>query len=326
MATYPGITSEAFQHPLDREAEAALRSFPGFDLLAGKFLEFLYERPQIIALKGSSIQAGPRQYSTIYGIFRECVRDLDLKTEPLLFIAQNAQVNAYSLGKEMPYVVLNSGLLDLLDEQELRAVIAHELGHIKCGHTVLTQMALWATTIISTIGQWTFGVGNIISSGLVLAFYEWRRKAELSCDRAALLAVDDVNIVLRTMMKISGGSSKYLNECSLSEFEQQSKSYHEMDNDSLDRIYKFLMYTGVGGGMMSHPFPVERVKYLKEWADSPEYARIRQGDYPRTSVDVDARDDDDDQGGRGESESDRLQRQIDELQQEINRWRDNDPR
>jgi Zn-dependent protease with chaperone function len=317
MATYPGITSEAFRHPLDQEAEGALRSVPGFDLVAGKFVEFIYERPQLISLKGSSIQAGPRQYSTIYGMFRECVRDLDISPEPTLFIAQNPQVNAYSLGKELPYIVLNTGLLDLLDEQELRTVIAHELGHIKCGHTLLIQMAMWAMSIISTIGQWTFGVGNIISNGLVLAFYEWRRRAELSCDRAALLVMDDPNIVFRTMMKLSGGSSKYLNECSLSEFIQQSKDFHDLDNDNLNQVYKALMYTGVGGSMMSHPFAVDRVKYLQDWADSPEYAAIRQGNYGRTSVEVQ-----NEATPERESEVDRLQRQIAELQKEIGRWRD----
>jgi Zn-dependent protease with chaperone function len=316
MATYPGITSEAFQHPLDREAETALRSFPGFDLVAGKFVEFIYERPQLISLKASSVQAGPRQYSTIYGIFRECVRDLDISPEPSLFISQNAQVNAYSMGKELPYIVLNTGLLDLLDEAEIRTVIAHELGHLKCGHTLLIQMAMWAMSIISVIGQLTFGVGNIISNGLILAFYEWRRKAELSSDRAALLVMDDVQVVFRTMMKLSGGCNKYLHECSLEEFIQQSKDYH-VDKDSLDRVYKFLMYTGVGGNMMSHPFAVDRVKYLQEWADSPEYDRIRRGEYKRVAVEVPA-------ASGEESETDRLQRQIEELQNEINRWRDRD--
>jgi Zn-dependent protease with chaperone function len=317
MATYPGITSETFRHPLDQEAESALRSVPGFDLVAGKFVEFIYERPQLISLKGSSIQAGPRQYSTIYGIFRECVRDLDISPEPTLFITQNPQVNAYSLGKEYPYIVLNTGLLDLLDEQELRTVIAHELGHIKCGHTLLIQMAMWAMSIISTIGQWTFGVGNIISNGLVVAFYEWRRRAELSCDRAALLVMDDPNIVFRTMMKISGGSSKYINECSLSEFVQQSKDFHELDKDNLNQVYKALMYTGVGGSMMSHPFAVDRVKYLQDWANSAEYAGIRQGNYGRTSVEVK-----NEATSENENEVDRLQRQIAELQKEIGRWRD----
>jgi Zn-dependent protease with chaperone function len=317
MATYPGITSEDFQHPLDHEAEAALRSVPGFDLLAGKFVEFVYERPQLISLKASSIQAGPRQYSTIYGIFRECVRDLDISPEPSLFIAQNSQVNAYSMGKEFPYVVLNTGLLDLMDEAEIRTVIAHELGHLKCGHTVLIQMAMWAMNIMSVVGQWTFGVGGIISNGLILAFYEWRRRAELSCDRAALLVMDDVNVVFRTMMKLAGGSNKYSHECSLTEFIQQSQEYQNLDNDSLDRVYKFLLYTGANGNMMSHPFAVDRVKYLQEWADSAEYERIRRGEYRRVEVDVPAQSSE-------ESETDRLRRQIEELQKEINRWRDRD--
>jgi Zn-dependent protease with chaperone function len=324
MATYPGITSEAFQHPLDREAENTLRSVPGFDLVARKFVEFLYERPQIISLKGSSIQAGPRQYSTIYGIFRECVRDLDISPEPTLFISQNPQVNAYSLGQEFPYIVLNTGLLDLLDEQELRTVIAHELGHIKCGHTLLIQMAMWAMSIISNLGQWTFGVGNIISSGLVFAFYEWRRKAELSSDRAALLVMDDVNIVFSTMMKISGGSKRYMNECSLQEFIQQSKDFHDLDKDNLNQMYKVLMYTGVGGSMMSHPFAVDRVKYLQEWSESSEYATIRQGNYSRTSVEVNNDAPPSPPSNGNEREVDQLQRQIAELQKEISRWRDND--
>jgi hypothetical protein len=59
MPTYTGISSEAFQHPLDRQAEEALRSVPGFDLIASKFVEFIYERPQFVYLMGNSIQVGP---------------------------------------------------------------------------------------------------------------------------------------------------------------------------------------------------------------------------------------------------------------------------
>lgn len=174
MATYTGISSEAFRHPLDREAEQALRSVPGFDLVASKFVEFVYERPQFIYHLGNSIQVGPRQYSTIYQIFRECIRDLDVYPEPALFISQNPLANAFSLGQERPYIILDSGLLDLLNEIEIRTVIAHELGHLKCGHTVLIQMAIWTMGAASLLGGMTLGIGRLLSTGLLLAFYEWR--------------------------------------------------------------------------------------------------------------------------------------------------------
>jgi len=319
MPSYPGISSEAFRHPLDREAEAALRSLPGFDLLARKFVEFIYERPQFVYNLGNSIEVGPRQYSTVYQIFRECVRDLDISPTPSVFISQNAQVNAYSLGEEQPTIIINSALLDLMDEQELRAVIAHELGHIKCGHTTLIQMAMWAISTLGTIGEMTFGLGNVISSGLVYAFYEWRRKAELSADRAALLGTDDINVVMRTMMKMAGGSSKYAHEVSVNEFIRQSDRYHDLDNDNLNQIYKFLLYNGGQGGFLSHPFPVERVRFIRDWSASEEYRKIQQGDYLHAdqvgSVDVSQPNSPESDVNAQDLEA--IARQIEELKREI---------
>lgn len=315
MPSYPGISSDAFRHPLDQQAEQALRSVPGFDLVARKFVEFLSERPQLVYLMGNSIQVGPRQYSTIYRLFRECVQDLDVHPEPTLFVSQNPQVNSYALGQDHPYIVVNTGLLDLLSEDEIRAVIAHELGHIKCGHTILIQMGIWAINAASMLSELTFGFGNIISSGLIFAFYEWRRKAELSSDRAALLITDDLNTVMQTMLKISGGSKQYGHECSLNEFINQSENYQQLDRDGLNQIYKFLLYNGGNNSMLSHPFPVERISYLREWANSPEYRQIRQGNYRRTtaegSINVPSQP-------PGE-EVEQLQRQVEELQKEINR-------
>ncbi|MEH2106682.1 M48 family metallopeptidase [Nostoc sp.] len=320
MPTYTGISSEAFRHPLDRQAEQALRNLPGFDLIARKFVEFIYERPQLVYLMGNTIQVGPRQYSTIYQMFRECVRDLDIYPEPTLFVSQNPQANSYALGQENPYIVINTGILDLLDEAEIRVVLAHELGHIKCGHTILIQMAMWAMSAASALGELTFGIGNLVTQGLIYAFFEWRRKAELSSDRAALLVMDDLNPVMSTMMKLSGGSNKYANECSLQEFIKQSENYQALDEDGLNQIYKFLIYNGAQGSMLSHPFPVERLHYLRAWAVSEEYQQIRRGNYQRSpasgSVNVSAES--------SENQTENLRRQIEELQREIDRIRRNE--
>jgi Zn-dependent protease with chaperone function len=319
MPTYTGISSEAFRHPLDYQAEQTLRSVPGFDLVARKFVEFVYERPRYVYFMGNHIEVGPRQYSTLYGIFRECLRDLDIHPAPTLFVAQSPTINAFALGQERPCVVLNSGLLDAMDETELRAVMAHELGHVKCGHTTLTQMASWAITVVSGLADFTFGLSGLVGSGLVLAFYEWLRKAELSADRAALLVMDDVNPVLRNMMRLAGGSARYGHELSLDEFIRQSDRYQELDQDGLNQLYKFLLYNNVSQGIfLTHPFNVERVKYLREWSNSEEYRQIRAGNYRRTgtgAVDVETRP----TPSADEVQVDRLRQEVEDLQREIDR-------
>jgi Zn-dependent protease with chaperone function len=205
----------------------------------------------------------------------------------------------------------------LLSEAEIRTVLAHELGHIKCGHTILIQMGIWAMNAASMLSEVTFGLGNLVSSGLIYAFYEWRRKAELSSDRAALLVIDDLNTVMQTMMKVSGGSAKYGHECSLNEFIRQSESYQELDQDSLNQIYKFLLYNGGNGSMLAHPFPVDRLRYLREWAISEDYRQIRQGNYRRATAEgaVDVASE------PSVNEVEALRRQIEELQREINRFK-----
>jgi Zn-dependent protease with chaperone function len=319
MPTYPGISSEAFKHPLDRQAEEALRSLPGFDLVAKSFIEYLYERPQQIYLLGNNIKVNPRQYSTLYGIFRECVRDLDIYPEPSLYVSQNPQVNSYALGHEQPYIVVNTALLDLLNEIEIRTVIAHELGHIKCDHSLLIQMAMWAMGAASLLGRMTVGLGNFITTGLIFAFYEWRRKAELSADRAAMLVIDDLKPIMQTMMKLAGGSHQYGHECSLDEFIRQADRYQELDNDNLNQIYKFLIANGGGGEFLTHPFPVERLHYLRDWTNTSDYQQIRRGNYKRTgaegSVNVKV------QVNEKQEEVDNLRQQIEDLQAEIDRIR-----
>ncbi len=322
MPTYPGISSDAFRHPLDYQAEQALRSFPGFDLLARKFVEFIHERPRHVYLMGNAIEVGPRQYASIYAILQEYVRDLDVAPEPVLFISQSPMVNAYALGQERPCIVMNTGLLDLMSESEMRSVIAHELGHIKCGHTTLNQMASWVITLMFNLTSMTFGLSKLISTGLILAFYEWLRKAELSADRASLLIMDDLNPILKSMMQLSGGSSRYANELNLGEFIRQSEHYQELDQNGLNQVYKFFLYNNLNRGIfLSHPFTVERVHYLGEWINSEEYQQIRTGNYQRTnyqrtgqeSVNVHSQASDADEVKQLQREVDELQRDIDKL-------------
>jgi len=323
MPSYPGISASAFRHPLDAQAEDALRSVPGFDLVARRFLEFTLDRPRYIYLMGNGIEVGPRQYSSIYQIYRECLRDLDITPEPTLFVSQNPLVNAYAIGQERPSVVLTTGLLDISGAQELRSVIAHELGHLKCGHVTLTQMAYWTMLVTSGLADMTFGVSTLITTGLLVAFFEWKRKAELSADRAALLVMDDLEPVLQNMMHLAGGSNRYANELNLQEFIRQSQSYQALDQDGLNQVYKFFLYNNFSQNtFQTHPFTVERVSYLQAWANSEDYRQTRAGNYRQTSagaVDVETTPTTNSAATTGAEDVERLRRELEELQAEIDR-------
>jgi Zn-dependent protease with chaperone function len=181
-------------------------------------------------------------------------------------------------------------------------------------------MAMWAMSAASALGEMTFGIGNFVSQALIYAFFEWRRKAELTADRAALLVIDDLNTVMSSMMKVSGGSIKYAHECSLQEFIKQSENYHSLDENGMNQVYKFLLYNGAQGMMLGHPFPVERLRYLQEWSVSEQYQQIRQGNYQQSpasgAVDITAQ--------TASQEAETLRRQIEELQQQINKIKKSD--
>jgi hypothetical protein len=126
------------------------------------------------------------------------------------------------------------------------------------------------------------------------------------------------------MMKMAGGSSKYAHEVDLKEFVRQSDRYQQLDGDNLNQIYKFLLYNGGQNGFLTHPFPVERVSYLRDWSESEMFAAIRKGDYIRCgqegSVDVEEMDLDLDESSTVKPEDlNEIARQIEALKREIER-------
>ncbi|MBI4816540.1 MAG: M48 family metallopeptidase [Deltaproteobacteria bacterium] len=188
--------------------------------------------------------------------------------EPEIYVAQNPIPNAWTYGDTRPFVVLTSGLLDLLDEEERFYVVGHELGHIKCSHALYTLVADNIATIISAIGQATLGVGSILGMGLELALFDWRRKAELSADRAGLLCVQSEEVAMRVFMKLAGGTQKLSKEMDLDEFLRQIRAY-EMTNEALDKAYKVFITA-----FRSHPFPILRAAHLDRWITTGAYGDL----------------------------------------------------
>jgi Zn-dependent protease with chaperone function len=276
---FPDLDAEAFQHPLDREATRQLRQLVGFDTVVAKFLELRYERLLYVINVASSVKVGPRQFPRLYDMLRESCSILDVP-EPELYVSQSPQVNAFTFGHTSPHIVLFSGLVDLMNDEEIRGTIAHEVGHIKCGHVLYYSMATALRDISAIISELTLGLGGIVLIGFEAALINWRRRSELSADRAQLLVAQDLNTCLGTLAKLAGGSARLADQLNPAEFLEQAKLYdQEMDKGVVERLYRIWadLYQG------THPFVVERAKELSTWANSPDYAGILAGNYLRRS-------------------------------------------
>jgi Zn-dependent protease with chaperone function len=270
-----GISSRAYEHPADRSALVALRKLTGFDTLL-KLLQSLFnERAMRLNFLASGVKVSERQFPHIHEMLRDGAYILDMDRVPELFIVQTPLVNAMALGMDKPFIVINTATVDLMDAEELRFIIGHELGHVLSGHAVYRTM-LYNLIILAQRIAW-MPIGYLGLRAIIWGLEEWFRKSELSCDRAGLLAGQDIDAARRALMKTAGGSR--LAEMNADAFHDQAHEY-DAAPDLRDSILKILQLQG-----NTHPFAVVRFAELDYWASSGEYERILGGDYPRRDTD-----------------------------------------
>jgi Zn-dependent protease with chaperone function len=271
----PGISSRAYEHPADRSALVAMRKLTGFDVLLRKLSGLFNERALRLQFLASGVRVSERQFPQINDMVRDGAYVLDLPEIPEVFVTQNPLVNAMALGSDKPFIVINTGLVDLMDAEELRTVVGHELGHVLSGHAVYRTMLFHLINLAARVA-WV-PLGYIGLRGIIWGLEEWYRKSELSCDRAGLLASQDPDAARRVLMKLAGGAR--LSELNSDAFMEQAHDYDAVP-DVRDGLLKILQLQG-----NSHPFAVTRFAELTRWIDSGAYERILAGDYPRRDTD-----------------------------------------
>ena len=274
----PGISSRAYEHPADRSALVAMRKLTGFDVLLRKLASLFSDRSLRLMFLASGVKASQEQFPQLYQMMLDGSYVLDLPTVPELFISQNPLVNAMTLGTDKPFIVITTGMVDLFDAEEMRFAIGHELGHVLSGHSVYRTMLYHLIRLATRIAWMPLGYMGL--RGIIWGLEEWYRKSELSCDRAGLLAGQDLEAARRALMKTAGGAR--MSELSHDAFHAQAKEYDAVP-DVREGLLKLLQLEG-----NSHPFAVVRFAEVDHWAAGGDYASILAGHYARREDDAEA--------------------------------------
>ncbi|MEU6295510.1 M48 family metallopeptidase [Streptomyces erythrochromogenes] len=274
---FPGISSRAYEHPADRSALVALRKLTGFDTVFKALSGLLPERSLRLLFLSDSVRVGETQFPHLYAMLRDACYILDLEKVPQMYVQQDPRPNAMCIGLDEPIIVVTTSLVELLDEEEMRAVVGHEVGHALSGHSVYRTILLFLTNLALKVA-W-IPLGNVAIMTIVTALREWFRKSELSADRAGLLVGQDVTASMRGLMKLAGGN--HLHEMNVDAFLEQADEY-EKGGDLRDSVLKILNMLP-----RTHPFTTVRAAELKKWSESRDYQRIMDGHYPRREEDKD---------------------------------------
>jgi Zn-dependent protease with chaperone function len=198
-------------------------------------------------------------------------------------VTQTPIFNAGAYGVDDPFIVIHSSAFELLDDDEQRALLAHELGHVISGHALYTTIAVIMTLI--SLGALPLPL-ELVVLPIRLAFLEWSRKSELSADRAELLGSQDLAASMRLFMKMAGGANTANvrpGDLNLEPFLQQANEY-ATQNDGLDVVYKVLNTL-----VLTHPMNVVRAGQVQAWVQSGAYERIIGGEYVRRGSEADDR-------------------------------------
>ena len=263
-----GLKADSFRHPLDLEATKTLKQIPGLDMMVRNLLGPMAEQIFYVENIASSILVGEKQLPDLHNLLLEACQILDIDA-PQLYVRQHPAPNAYTFamrGKQ-PFIVIHTSLIEILTPEEIQAVIAHELGHLKCDHSVYltpVNLLILAAAIVPNVGA-------VLAQAIQSQLLAWVRCAEFSCDRAALLATQNPKVVMSVLMKLAGGSPTLSSQLNLDAFIDQARAYDDISKTELGEMVK-----SARTAELSHPVPVLRAREIDRWASSQDYQKLLQ--------------------------------------------------
>ncbi|SDP74131.1 Peptidase family M48 [Streptomyces sp. cf386] len=268
---FPGISSEAYEHPFAQAALSTVRKAKGFDLVLRKVMGAPGEAAMRMHHLACAVKVGDTQFRRLNQVMGEAAHILDVVEPPSLYVNRSIGFNAVTIGFDKPFIVLGSDLIDSMNDDEIRFVVGHELGHAISGHALYESVA-WFLAAIGAGGLHGVPGGPLVLKGIELGLQDWGRKSELSGDRAGLLVGQDLEVAIRTLMKLAGG--RQTEEMNPSAFLEQAAEFQDATG-LRNRIVKWMMPSS------DHPLLVVRAAELDRWVRDGAYGRIvHEGDYP----------------------------------------------
>ncbi len=261
------VDCNAFQWAADGKAMSALRSAKTLNSLAQTISEKVGRR--WIEATFNGVLLSEKQLPRVYHHAVKAARILGMTKMPDVYVSGDVMWDCRTYGTDQDaFVVIGTALLTNFKGPELLFLFAREMGHCRAGH------ALWKTVIRFLVGEQgprkgvlAGGIFNVLSpSALIEGAIEvpllaWARQAEITADRAGMLAVGDEELARRVLLSWSLKSPFLYKQISVEAWlEQQAEA-----DDDVNKLSELMT--------SSTPYITRRLKLMDEFART---AHLRQ--------------------------------------------------
>jgi Zn-dependent protease with chaperone function len=204
-------------------------------------------------LLGTAVKVSDQQYPRVFEAARAAGAALRVRV-PVVFAAPSSSIKVKVLGTEdAPHLIVNLELAEKLDDTELVAAIAHELAHVQNGHILYTTALHYLTFSAAFFVRW-------VVQPAIMTLQAWSRRAEVTCDRASLLAVHDVDKTLYALVRRELG----LDKGSAFNADEYLKALPDVSK-GIGRFAELFR---------SNPYVPKRVQAVRAFAGSALYAQV----------------------------------------------------
>ena len=215
----------------------------------------LWQTVERSRMLGTAVKVTGKQFPRVFKLVETCADTLRIPL-PTVYVSPNiGSLNAHTFGTaDDPCIVVNAALIDHLSESEMLDVLGHECGHIQNNHVVYMTTLHFLKHAANMFLRWSV-------KPAVLALNAWARRAEITCDRAALICTRDLDVSIACLVKLALGSRKLYSDINVEEYlrqlEETSRSVGRFDE---------LMHT--------HPYLPKRVAALRLFAETAYYKSV----------------------------------------------------
>jgi len=260
------IDNSAFAWAADAKAMAALRAAKPLNAAAKAVSEKVGRKWIEVSFNG--ILLGEKQLPRVFGQAVRAARILGMSHMPDIYLSGDRPWDCLTFGSDKnSFIVIGSAVAGNFQGVDMLYLLAREMGHCKAGH------ALWKTVIRFFLGEqgpargfMAGGIFNailspsaLIGGAIEMPLLAWARQAEITADRAGLLAVGNEDVARRTLLSWSLKSSFIFKQINIETWLEQQK---EDDGDML-RLSELTT--------TSTPYLGPRLKQLNQFATSPEF-------------------------------------------------------